>query len=68
MFIWGGILSVIWSENSFDGDASAEPLNVICDHITDDIPPQMNILNMVIPILMHFFTFIRQRHRILKAN
>ena len=27
--------------------------NVISDHITDDIPPQMNILNMVIPILMH---------------
>ena len=31
----------------------------------DDIPPQMNILNMVIPILMHFSTFIRQRHSIL---
>ena len=35
------------------------------DHITDDIPPQMKILNMVIPNLMHFLTFIRQKHRIL---
>ena len=26
---------------------------------------QMNILNMGIPILMHFWTFIRQRHSIL---
>ena len=25
----------------------------------------MNILNMVIPILMHFLTFIRQKHSIL---
>ena len=28
--------------------------NVISDHITDDIPPKMKILNMIIPILMHF--------------
>ena len=40
-------------------------VNVISDHITDDIPPQMNILNMVIPILMHFLKFNRQRHSIL---
>ena len=39
--------------------------NVISDHITDYIPPQMKILHMVIPILMHFLTFIRQRHNIL---
>ena len=39
--------------------------NLISDHITDDIPPRMKILNMVIPILMHFSTFIRQRHSIL---
>ena len=32
----------------------------ISDHITDDIPLQMKILNMVISILMHFLTFIRQ--------
>ena len=31
----------------------------------DDIPHQINIFNMVIPILMHFLTFIRQRHDIL---
>ena len=35
---------------------------------TDDIPPQMKILNMVIPILMHFLTFIRQKHIILHQN
>ena len=27
---------------------------MISDHISDDIPTQLNILNMVIPILMHF--------------
>ena len=52
MFIWGGISSVIWSEILFYG------------HISDDIPHQMNILNTVIPIPMHFLTFIRQRHSI----
>ena len=26
--------------------------------ISDDIPPQMKILNMVIPILMHFHSFV----------
>ena len=35
------------------------------DHKTDDIPPQMKILNMVIPILMHNLHFIRQKHIIL---
>ena len=30
--------------------------DVFSDHITDDIPSQMNILNMGIPILMHFLT------------
>ena len=27
---------------------------MISEHISDDIPPPMNILNMVIPILMRF--------------
>ena len=27
------------------------------DRLYDDIPPQMKILNMVIPILMYFFNF-----------
>ena len=28
------------------------------DHISDDIPPQIKILNMVIPILMHLGNLI----------
>ena len=35
---------------------------VLRQNKTDDIPLQMKILNMVIPILMHFLTFIRQKH------
>ena len=31
---------------------------MIYEHISDDIPPQMEILNMVIPILMHFYYFV----------
>ena len=31
---------------------------MISERISDDIPPQMNILNMVIPILMHFFSYV----------
>ena len=38
---------------------------VISDQKTDGIPPQMKILNMVIPVLMHFLTFIRQKHCVL---
>ena len=30
---------------------------MISDRISEDIPPQMKILNMVIPILMHFCSF-----------
>ena len=29
-------------------------VNVISERLYDDIPPQMKILNMVIPILMHY--------------
>ena len=29
--------------------------NAICDHKTDDLPPQMTIFSTVISILMHFF-------------
>ena len=32
---------------------------MISERISDDIPPQMKILNMVIPILMHFCSFKR---------
>ena len=75
-FIWGGIFrGSPYSECSWGGGGervyrrlygrkfrfTATP-QVISDHIIDDIPPQMNILNMVIPILIHFLIFIRQRH------
>ena len=30
---------------------------MISEHISDNIPPQMKILNMVIPILMHYQHF-----------
>ena len=55
MFIWGGISLVIWFEISFYKTS---------DHIINDIPPQIKILSMFIPILMHFLTFILQRHSI----
>ena len=29
---------------------------MIADHISNDKQPQINFFNMVIPILMHFFT------------
>ena len=31
---------------------------MISERISDNIPPQMKILNMVIPILMHFCSFV----------
>ena len=33
-------------------------VNMISERKSDDIPPQMKILNMVIPILMHFCSFV----------
>ena len=30
---------------------------MISERISDDIPPQMKILNMVMPILMHYLHF-----------
>ena len=38
---------------------------MISGHKTDDIPPQIKILNKVIRILMHFLKCIRQKHSIL---
>ena len=58
--IWGGISSDIPSEILFYGDALAEPLNIISERISDDIPPQMINLNMAIPILMYFLSFTHQ--------
>ena len=31
---------------------------MISEHISDDIPPQMKVLNMVIPILMRFYSLV----------
>ena len=39
--------------------------NVISNYKNEDLPPKMKILNIVIPILMHFLKFIRQWHIIL---
>ena len=33
---------------------------MISERISDDIPPQMTNLNMVIPVLMYFLTFSHQ--------
>ena len=38
---------------------------MISDRIYNNIPPQMKILNMVIPILMYFLTFTHRKHFIL---
>ena len=54
IFIWGGILSDIWSEIKFHGNVRAEPYNMISDHK----PPQRNHFDMVIPILMHFCSLV----------
>ena len=44
IFIWGGISSDIRSEIMF---------YKISERISDDIPPQMIILNTVFPLLTH---------------
>ena len=49
IFICGGISSDIRSEITFYGSAYASPSNLISDRISDDIPPQKKILNVVIP-------------------
>ena len=36
---------------------------MISERISDDIPPQMKILNMVIPILMRFCSFVSEPHK-----
>ena len=40
---------VLRSEISFNGDVSVEPYNVICDHKTADLPPQMTNLMQLSP-------------------
>ena len=48
IFIWGGILLDIRWEITFYGSALGSPSNLISDRISDDIPPQMKILNTII--------------------
>ena len=36
---------------------------MIVDHISDDIPSQMKILIIVIPILLHFCSFVSELHK-----
>ena len=33
---------------------------MISKHLFDDIPPAMKIINMINPILMHFYSFVSQ--------
>ena len=40
------------------GDMQAELLNEFANCISDNIPPQIKNLNMIIPILMHFCGFV----------
>ena len=58
IFIWGGTSLEIWLEIGCYGDERVKPKNKISDLISNDIPPQMKILNMVVPILMLFCSFI----------
>ena len=48
IFIWEDILSDIWSE----------PLNVISQCISNSIPHQVKMVDRVIHILMHVFSFL----------
>ena len=41
---------------------------MISETISNDIPPQMKILNMVIPILMHSAVSSRMEHMIIKPH
>ena len=43
---------VKWSENSVRFD---NLMGIACDHKTNDLPPQISVLDIVIPTLMHFF-------------
>ena len=42
-----------YTEIKFYSDTREEPLDMISEYISNDKPPQMKILNMVIPILFH---------------
>ena len=44
--------------NSVIQQRISEALNVVSDRISDDVSPQISILDMVIAILMHFCAFL----------
>ena len=48
MFIWGGILSNIRLEITVYGYSYASTLNLILDHLSDNIPLEMKMFNTVI--------------------
>ena len=50
--------SDILSEIYFYSDMQVEQKNVVSDRISDNIPSQMKILNMIIPILMRFHSLV----------
>ena len=52
IFIPEIILWYIRSKITFYGSARASPLHYISDHISDDIPAQMKILNTGIPLFI----------------
>ena len=37
---------------------------MISEHISNDIPPQIKILTTVIPILMHFYSFLSKPYKV----
>ena len=47
------ILIKVWDSNASDHRLWVEPNSVISDHISDDQPPPMNILNRISFILLH---------------
>ena len=55
IIIWGGKSAALWSDLSLYGARQRSRKSVICERKTDDLPPQMAILNAVIPIQMHLF-------------
>ena len=53
-FSFWEVLGRIYGQKiSFMGTCLWNPKTSISDYISDDVPPQMKILNIVIPILMH---------------
>ena len=62
IIIWGGKSAALWSDISFYGARQRSRKSVICERKTDDLPPQMAILNAVIPIQMHLFMCLLKKN------